>query len=159
MSYCKSFGKDRVIFVTKEDHEKPSTIQLPDDPEDERPGLILPNGDINWNCPCLGGMATGPCGPQFREAFSCFHYSTSETKGSECFDHFKAMQECMSQYPTLYPADDDDDDDDDEKEAASRKLDVGKEEVAALGDAVSKASAVTDQEAHGQEKQVASQRV
>lgn len=72
MSYCKEFGKDKVIFATKEDHEKPSTVELP---ETERaPGLILPNGEINWNCPCLGGMATGPCGVEFREAFSCFHY-------------------------------------------------------------------------------------
>lgn len=54
MSYCKEFGKDKVIFATKEDHEKPSSIELP---ETERaPGLILANGEINWNCPCLGGM-------------------------------------------------------------------------------------------------------
>ncbi|XP_075553417.1 mitochondrial intermembrane space import and assembly protein 40-B [Dermacentor variabilis] len=151
MSYCKNFGKDRVIFISKEDHEKPSTIQLPDDPDDEKRGLILPNGDINWNCPCLGGMATGPCGPQFREAFSCFHYSTSETKGSECFNHFKAMQECMSQYPTLYPADDDDD------EQASHKANPGKEEVTGLGYALSKTSAVTENEPPKEDKRVASQ--
>lgn len=72
MSYSKTFGKDKVIFATKEDHEKPSTVELP---ETERaPGLILPNGEINWNCPCLGGMATGPCGVEFRDAFTCFHY-------------------------------------------------------------------------------------
>ena len=41
-------------------------------------GLILSNGDINWECPCLGGMATGPCGNQFREAFSCFHFRLIE---------------------------------------------------------------------------------
>lgn len=152
MSYCKTFGKDRVIFITKEDHEKPSTIQLPDDPEDEKRGLILPNGDINWNCPCLGGMATGPCGPQFREAFSCFHYSTSETKGSECYNHFKAMQECMSQYPTLYPSDDDDD-----HEQASHESDPGKEEVAALGYVLSKTTAVTEPELPKQDKSVTSQ--
>lgn len=74
MSYCekKDGGKDIVIFATKEDHEVPSTVTLPE-PEPS-PGLILPNGEINWNCPCLGGMATGPCGVSFREAFSCFHY-------------------------------------------------------------------------------------
>lgn len=66
-------------------------------------GLILPNGDINWNCPCLGGMASGPCGSQFKEAFSCFHYSKEEVKGSECIDHFRDMQECMQKYPDLYP--------------------------------------------------------
>lgn len=65
-------GKDKIVFMTTEDLMKPSTITFPD--EEEPPGLILPNGEINWNCPCLGGMATGPCGVEFREAFSCFHY-------------------------------------------------------------------------------------
>jgi mitochondrial intermembrane space import and assembly protein 40 len=65
-------GKDKIIFLTPEDLSKPSSIVLPED--EEPPGLILPSGEINWNCPCLGGMATGPCGVEFREAFSCFHY-------------------------------------------------------------------------------------
>ncbi|XP_005915425.1 mitochondrial intermembrane space import and assembly protein 40 [Haplochromis burtoni] len=106
MSYCRQEGKDRIIFVTKEDHEAPSNAELvADDPNDpyEEQGLILPNGDINWNCPCLGGMASGPCGSQFKEAFSCFHYSKEEVKGSECIDHFRNMQECMQRYPELYP--------------------------------------------------------
>ncbi|XP_076607714.1 mitochondrial intermembrane space import and assembly protein 40 [Chaetodon auriga] len=110
MSYCRQEGKDRIIFVTKEDHEIPSNAELiaedPDDPYEEQ-GLILPNGDINWNCPCLGGMASGPCGSQFKEAFSCFHYSKEEVKGSECIDSFRNMQECMQKYPELYPQEED----------------------------------------------------
>ncbi|XP_037303986.2 mitochondrial intermembrane space import and assembly protein 40 [Pungitius pungitius] len=112
MSYCKQEGKDRIIFVTKEDHEAPSNAELvADDPNDpyEEHGLILPNGDVNWNCPCLGGMASGPCGSQFKEAFSCFHYSKEEVKGSECIDHFRDMQECMQKYPELYPQDEEKD--------------------------------------------------
>ncbi|KAJ8265286.1 hypothetical protein COCON_G00143850 [Conger conger] len=115
MSYCREEGKDRIIFVTKEDHEAPSNAELieedPDDPYEEH-GLILPSGDINWNCPCLGGMASGPCGEQFKSAFSCFHYSKAELKGSECMDQFRGMQECMQKYPELYPQED-------EKESAS----------------------------------------
>ena len=65
-------------------------------------GLIQPNGDINWGCPCLGGMATGPCGVEFREAFTCFHYSTADPKGSDCLEPFRQMSECMSQYPNVY---------------------------------------------------------
>nr|XP_020836804.1 mitochondrial intermembrane space import and assembly protein 40 [Phascolarctos cinereus] len=110
MSYCRQEGKDRIIFVTKEDHETPSNAELvADDPNDpyEDHGLILPNGDINWNCPCLGGMASGPCGEQFKSAFSCFHYSTEEVKGSDCVDQFRAMQECMQKYPDLYPQEED----------------------------------------------------
>ncbi|XP_068171412.1 mitochondrial intermembrane space import and assembly protein 40 [Antennarius striatus] len=110
MSYCRQEGKDRIIFVTKEDHETPSNAELiaedPDDPYEEH-GLILPNGDINWNCPCLGGMASGPCGSQFKEAFSCFHYSKEEVKGSECIENFRDMQECMQRYPELYPQEED----------------------------------------------------
>lgn len=68
----------------------------------------MPNGDINWNCPCLGGMATGPCGYEFRSAFSCFHYSKEEPKGSECFDDFRHMTECMAKYPKLYETEADD---------------------------------------------------
>jgi len=112
MSYCRREGKDTIIFATKEDHAVPSTVTLPE--VESGPGLILPNGDINWNCPCLGGMASGPCGVQFREAFSCFHHSTADPKGSDCYESFATMQNCMQNYPTVYEknkgADDDDDD-------------------------------------------------
>lgn len=46
-------------------------------------------GEINWDCPCLGGMAHGPCGEEFRAAFSCFVYSNEEPKGVECIEKFK----------------------------------------------------------------------
>ncbi|XP_071984192.1 mitochondrial intermembrane space import and assembly protein 40 isoform X1 [Engystomops pustulosus] len=111
-------GKDKIIFVTKEDHATPSSAELiPDDPNDpyEDHGLILPNGDINWNCPCLGGMASGPCGEQFKAAFSCFHYSQEEVKGSDCLEQFRGMQECMQKYPDLYPQEDDDEDSKDQQ--------------------------------------------
>uniref|UniRef100_T1IWB0 Uncharacterized protein n=1 Tax=Strigamia maritima TaxID=126957 RepID=T1IWB0_STRMM len=123
MSYCRQEGKDKIIFVTKEDHQKPSTIVLDD--EDDEPGLLLPNGEINWNCPCLGGMATGPCGMEFRDAFSCFHYSKAEPKGSDCFGKFKTMQECMSKHPKLYPVKDDD-------EEIDEKLAINEKETLAL---------------------------
>ena len=57
-------------------------------------------------------MATGPCGVEFREAFSCFHYSEAEPKGSDCYDSFKTMQDCMAQYPTVYNQNSGDDDKD-----------------------------------------------
>jgi intermembrane space import and assembly protein 40 len=46
-------------------------------------------GEINWDCPCLGGMAHGPCGEQFKAAFSCFVFSEEDPKGMDCIDHFK----------------------------------------------------------------------
>ncbi|GLV40520.1 uncharacterized protein CBL_04321 [Carabus blaptoides fortunei] len=85
MSTCERLGpngKDIVIFATAEDHKIPSTVTLPE-PEPS-PGLILPNGDINWNCPCLG---------------------EAEPKGSDCYEKFKTMQECMEQFPSLYNKD------------------------------------------------------
>ncbi|KAM4613778.1 mitochondrial intermembrane space import and assembly protein 40-B-like [Polymixia lowei] len=109
MSSVREEGKDRIIFVTKEDHATPSSAELvqedPNDPYEER-GLILPSGEINWNCPCLGGMASGPCGTEFKEAFSCFHYSKEEVKGSDCLEQFRSMQQCMQIYPELYPQED-----------------------------------------------------
>ncbi|XP_048252852.1 mitochondrial intermembrane space import and assembly protein 40-B-like [Haliotis cracherodii] len=107
MSYCRQEGKDQIIFATKEDLDQPSSALIQVE-EEEEPGLILPNGDINWNCPCLGGMASGPCGVPFREAFSCFHYSEADPKGSDCYQQFRSMQDCMTSYPELYPSKDDD---------------------------------------------------
>ena len=62
----------------------------------------MPNGDINWSCPCLGGMAVGPCGVEFREAFTCFHESKEDPKGGDCIESFRTMSECMSHYPGMH---------------------------------------------------------
>ena len=70
-------------------------------------------GEINWDCPCLGGMAHGPCGPEFREAFSCFVFSKEEPKGMDCIDKFKGMQTCFQAHPDIYGAELDDDDEQD----------------------------------------------
>ncbi|KAI0110708.1 hypothetical protein F4776DRAFT_364641 [Hypoxylon sp. NC0597] len=59
-------------------------------------------GEINWDCPCLGGMAHGPCGEEFKAAFSCFVYSKEEPKGMDCIDKFQHMQDCFRRYPEVY---------------------------------------------------------
>lgn len=59
-------------------------------------------GEINWDCPYLGGMAHGPCCPEFREAFSCFVFSEVEPKGIDCVEKFKAMQTCFRAHPDVY---------------------------------------------------------
>lgn len=46
-------------------------------------------GEINWDCPCLGGMAHGPCGEEFKTAFSCFVHSEEDPKGMDCIDKFQ----------------------------------------------------------------------
>merc|ERR1719400_2072137 len=93
--------KHKALFLTEDEAKQPSKVSL-EKADEPPPGLILPNGDINWNCPCLGGMAVGPCGLEFREAFSCFHYSKSEVKGSECLEQFAKLQMCMKDFPELY---------------------------------------------------------
>ena len=58
--------------------------------EAESEGAFNPEtGEINWDCPCLGGMAHGPCGEEFKAAFSCFVYSEQEPKGMDCIEKFK----------------------------------------------------------------------
>ena len=47
-------------------------------------------------------MAHGPCGPEFREAFSCFVFSKEEPKGMDCIDRFKGMQDCFRRHPDVY---------------------------------------------------------
>ena len=68
-----SLGKDKILHVTKDDLAKPEVIDtlLVDT---DKYGILLPNGEINWDCPCLGGMPQGPCGQEFKDAFSCFHF-------------------------------------------------------------------------------------
>ena len=59
-------------------------------------------GEINWDCPCLGGMAHGVCGEEFKAAFSCFVYSQEEPKGQDCIDRFRGMQDCFRAHPDVY---------------------------------------------------------
>lgn len=82
-------------------------------------------GEINWDCPCLGGMATGPCGEQFKAAFSCFVFSTEDPKGMDCVDKFKDMQNCFREYPEVYGSELEGDEDDDM---------TGDDDLAALAD-------------------------
>lgn len=84
-----------------------ATTTAPSELEEEadKQGAFNPEtGEINWDCPCLGGMAHGPCGEEFRNAFSCFVYSTADPKGVDCIDKFKGMQDCFRKYPEHYGA-------------------------------------------------------
>ncbi|CAK9438678.1 uncharacterized protein LODBEIA_P29020 [Lodderomyces beijingensis] len=59
-------------------------------------------GEINWDCPCLGGMAHGTCGEEFKQAFSCFVFSETEPKGIDCIKKFENMRSCFKQHPDEY---------------------------------------------------------
>eukprot|EP00128_Syssomonas_multiformis_P000261 Colp12_sorted_trinity150504_noHs@27009 len=103
MSICEEEGKDKIIFVTKEDE---AAYKISDEQVEylaaKGEGAVTPEGDINWDCPCLQGMGEGPCAPEFKEAFSCFLYSESEPKGTECFNAFSSMQDCMARNRDYY---------------------------------------------------------
>jgi intermembrane space import and assembly protein 40 len=47
-------------------------------------------------------MADGPCGEEFKAAFSCFVYSEAEPKGIDCVEKFRLMQECFRKHPDIY---------------------------------------------------------
>jgi len=85
------------------DTQSQSTKESEPQPADAKGGAFDPEtGEINWDCPCLGGMAHGPCGPEFREAFSCFVYSEQEPKGIDCVEKFRGMQDCFREHPEVY---------------------------------------------------------
>ncbi|KAJ1654370.1 Oxidoreductase [Dispira simplex] len=117
--------KDTVSFVTQEERDTTPLVPIESselNASTESSEATTPppqaydptTGKINWDCPCLGGMAnSGPCAEEFRASFSCFATSTAEPQGSDCVDKFMAMQTCFSDHPEEYAdmlADDDDDD-------------------------------------------------
>ncbi|KAF7971875.1 hypothetical protein HWV62_19757 [Athelia sp. TMB] len=88
-------------------------------------------GEINWDCPCLGGMAHGVCGAQFREAFSCFVFSEQEPKGIDCVGKFKNMQDCFREHPDIYGEEimDDDEEEDDVSAETPAAVEVPNDEA------------------------------
>ncbi|KAL7008012.1 mitochondrial phosphate carrier protein [Cystobasidiomycetes sp. EMM_F5] len=91
-------------FEKNADSAAPSATVSNDEPEEDASQAAFnpETGEINWDCPCLGGMAHGPCGEQFKAAFSCFVYSQEEPKGQDCIEKFKDMQECFRAHPEAY---------------------------------------------------------
>jgi intermembrane space import and assembly protein 40 len=86
-----------------ESTEPASSVEPTETKEESQQAAYNPDtGEINWDCPCLGGMAHGPCGEEFKEAFSCFVFSESEPKGFDCIEKFKNMQNCFRRYPEVY---------------------------------------------------------
>ncbi|GAA6053980.1 hypothetical protein JCM3770_002402 [Rhodotorula araucariae] len=84
------------------DEPAPATAASAADPASQQAAFNPETGEINWDCPCLGGMADGPCGEEFKAAFSCFVYSEAEPKGIDCVEKFRGMQECFRKHPDVY---------------------------------------------------------
>ena len=75
--------------IQGDDAREPVSAQDLEEEADQQGAFNPETGEINWDCPCLGGMAHGPCGDEFKAAFSCFVYSNEEPKGMECIEKFK----------------------------------------------------------------------
>ncbi|KAJ7783271.1 hypothetical protein B0H16DRAFT_486895 [Mycena metata] len=139
---------DFQTYLLKRVEHKPTAVQAPSvsvqrPPEPESPPAPVPTqtdaeaetsgsdsgggafnpetGEINWDCPCLGGMAHGPCGPEFRAAFSCFVHSEDEPKGINCVEKFQGMQNCFREHPEVYASEIADDE---EADAAEREAEA-----------------------------------
>ena len=124
-------GKDVIIFMEPSEATTPDKTSSSSSADKDQSAAFNPEtGEINWDCPCLGGMAKPPCGEAFKEAFSCFVFSTAEPKGVDCVEKFKAMQDCFRANPEVYAdqLDDDEDDEDEEEEAKEDAKEDKKEE-------------------------------
>ncbi|OAP55443.1 hypothetical protein AYL99_10416 [Fonsecaea erecta] len=111
-SVAESISSENASTTAIIDDHGPLTTGTAEGLEEEAAGEGAFNpetGEINWDCPCLGGMAHGPCGPEFREAFSCFVFSKEEPKGMDCIDKFQNMQQCFQRYPEVYKGELEDD--------------------------------------------------
>lgn len=94
---------DKDIESAQEIQKAEEEQLAPTDEEAKQEGAYNPDtGEINWDCPCLGGMAHGPCGEEFKAAFSCFVYSEAEPKGIDCVEKFQHMQDCFREHPEHY---------------------------------------------------------
>lgn len=97
-----SSEKEAVDLVHAKAEEAEESVEEATAESDKDAAFDPVTGEINWDCPCLGGMAHGPCGQEFREAFSCFVYSSEEPKGVDCVEKFRAMQDCFREHPDVY---------------------------------------------------------
>eukprot|EP00116_Pleurobrachia_bachei_P019339 sb/3479601/ len=98
------------VAETEEDaalREANGAVAAEIDSSDPYASAVSETGEINWECPCLVGLATeGPCIEEFKAAFSCWLYSTSDqeggSKGDDCHDNFLTMTVCMSENEEFY---------------------------------------------------------
>ncbi|XRM38502.1 Oxidoreductase [Aspergillus tubingensis] len=141
----------------QDDAQQPSpesaSMMSPEELEAEagQEGAFNPEtGEINWDCPCLGGMAHGPCGEEFKAAFSCFVYSSEEPKGIDCIEKFKGMQDCFRLHPDVYGAELEDDEEAAAAAAAVPAPEAGDEQPVTAAQ-IEAASHPEEKRAHAQE--------
>ncbi len=52
----------------------------------------------------MGGRPSGPCGYEFKEAFTCWHNESRQEEPNfpNCVEQFYKLQKCEAQYPDVY---------------------------------------------------------
>ena len=88
-SVKSNLEKPSISTTPPPESTEPETLEEREQQASQEGAFNEETGEINWDCPCLGGMAHGPCGEQFRGAFSCFVFSTADPKGMDCIENFK----------------------------------------------------------------------
>ncbi|XP_061166320.1 mitochondrial intermembrane space import and assembly protein 40-like [Saccostrea echinata] len=143
MSYCREEGKDgkdRIVFVTREEVSTPSQAMIAQEEEelyDGPTGFVQPNGDLNFGCPCVGGLHAGPCGYEMREFLSCNYYNSKDKedpRGQGCDEKLDTMMSCIQKHADYYrekmSGDDEEEEDpftiteNEEEEVSSSHIDV-----------------------------------
>lgn len=144
MSYCREEGKDgkdRIVFASREEVSTPSQATIAQEEEeiyDGPTGFVQPNGDLNFGCPCVGGLHAGPCGYEMREFLSSNYYHSKDKedpRGQGCDDKLDTMMSCIQKHADYYrekmSGDDDEEQEDpfaitenEEDEVSSSHIDV-----------------------------------
>ncbi|KAF8420768.1 hypothetical protein BGX38DRAFT_1240770, partial [Terfezia claveryi] len=87
-----------------------ATTTAPSELEEEadQQGHSTPRRERSTGLSVPGGHGSWPCGEEFRNAFSCFVYSTAEPKGVDCLRSLRACRIVLRRwYPEHYGADGD----------------------------------------------------
>merc|ERR1711953_114050 len=90
-------------------NETTEDVESPNSDKSCAEQLVKEDDSINWDVPCFAWIKDTPCWENFREAFSCTHYSTAEPPGSDCMEPMGAFMNCAREHPEYFPLDDDED--------------------------------------------------
>jgi len=94
--FSQSMRESKYLKVKKEDCTDISDL-----------GPDLPNGNINWDCSCMGSQPFGPCGEDYRTIMQCMRdheHEREEIQIEKCGLFRMAWQSCMEvHWQKYYP--------------------------------------------------------
>ncbi|VDM49497.1 unnamed protein product [Toxocara canis] len=89
----RNSAKDVLLRMNRIEYWTPlkdkSIASYLDEPNDEEREVgILPNGNINLDCPCLQSALAHRCGNLLRDAILCFNSSKTSPRGVDCDQYY-----------------------------------------------------------------------